>query len=123
MKTLLALIEAGFQAFWPQLCMKSRACPAEPQEKKVWTDLNKETKEVGLGEDDKKETTETAAPASGAPGKYVPPSLRGASEKGGKGKGKGGDYQGQQDATLRAAWSAFLHRSSQMAMSQGGLSS
>lgn len=53
----------------------------------------------------RKETTETAAPASGAPGKYVPPSLRGATEKGGKGKGKGGEYQGQQDATLRAAWS------------------
>ena len=71
------------------------------KEKKVWTDLNKESKEVGIGEDDKKETTEAAAPATGAPGKYVPPSLRGATDGKGKGKGKGGDYQGQQDATLR----------------------
>lgn len=71
------------------------------KEKKVWTDLNKESKEVGIGEDDKKETTEAAAPAAGAPGKYVPPSLRGATDGKGKGKGKGGDYQGQQDATLR----------------------
>eukprot|EP00434_Breviolum_minutum_P038068 symbB.v1.2.033765.t1/scaffold4187.1/size45811/6 len=72
------------------------------KEKKVWTDLNKESKEVGIGEDDKKETTEsTAAPAAGAPGKYVPPSLRGATEGGkGKGKGKGGDGQAQ-EATLR----------------------
>lgn len=70
------------------------------KEKKVWTDLNKESKEVGIGEDDKKETQE-AAPATGAPGKYVPPSLRGGTDGKGKGKGKGGDYQGQQDATLR----------------------
>ena len=72
------------------------------KEKKVWTDLNKESKEVGIGEDDKKETAEaTTAPATGAPGKYVPPSLRNAGDGKGKGKGKVGEYQGQQDATLR----------------------
>ncbi|CAJ1329109.1 unnamed protein product [Effrenium voratum] len=72
------------------------------REKKVWTDLNKELKEVGVGEEDKKETTDTPALATGAPGKYVPPSLRGAQagDSKGKGKGKGGD-SGQQDATLR----------------------
>ncbi|CAE6972091.1 Eif3g [Symbiodinium sp. CCMP2456] len=75
------------------------------KEKKVWTDLNKEMKDqVGVGEEEKKDSTEAAATlASGAPGKYVPPSLRGAQGDGskGKGKGKGGDYSGQQDATLR----------------------
>ena len=77
------------------------------KEKKVWTDLNKEMKDqVGVGEEEKKDSTEASATlASGAPGKYVPPSLRGAQgdagSKGKGGKGKGGDYSGQQDATLR----------------------
>jgi len=77
------------------------------KEKKVWTDMNKETKEevgVGAGEEDKVEEKKEDA-AAGSAGKYVPPSLRGKGEgadgKGkGKGKGGGGGYDGV-DASLR----------------------
>jgi len=79
------------------------------KEKKVWTDMNKETKEVGMGEEDKKEgdvqKIAADAPAAGTPGKYVPPSIRAAAE-GGKGtgkdgkKGKGG-FGDQAEASLR----------------------
>mmetsp|Transcript_63237 Transcript_63237/g.148515 ORF Transcript_63237/g.148515 Transcript_63237/m.148515 type:complete len:228 (-) Transcript_63237:85-768(-) len=67
------------------------------KEKKVWTDLNKEMKdEVGVGTEDPPasglgaKAKDSEPVGSTAPGKYVPPSLRG--EKGGgdsKGKGKG----------------------------------
>merc|ERR1719450_671531 len=56
------------------------------------------------GEDSKEPEKKEEAPAAGAPGKYVPPSLRGKGEGGdgkGKGKGKGGDYGGQVEASLR----------------------
>jgi translation initiation factor 3 subunit G len=81
------------------------------REKKVWTDINKEMKEVGIGEEDKKEGDDKkpaaadTLPAPGAPGKYVPPSIRAAAE-GGKGtgkdgkKGKGG-FGDQAEASLR----------------------
>eukprot|EP00930_Biecheleria_cincta_P068567 TRINITY_DN560_c0_g1_i2.p1 TRINITY_DN560_c0_g1~~TRINITY_DN560_c0_g1_i2.p1 ORF type:complete len:316 (-),score=101.05 TRINITY_DN560_c0_g1_i2:288-1181(-) len=81
------------------------------REKKVWTDINKEMKEVGIGEEDKKDADDKkpaaadAAAAPGAPGKYVPPSIRAATE-GGKGtgkdgkKGKGG-FGDQAEASLR----------------------
>lgn len=78
------------------------------KEKKVWTDMNKETKEVGMGEEDKKEgdvqKIAADAPAAGTPGKYVPPSIRAAAE-GGKGTGKDGKKGkggfGDQEASLR----------------------
>lgn len=84
------------------------------KEKKVWTDMNRarqlERDEVGgpaQADDKAAETTTTAAEtttASGAPtpGKYVPPSLRGAQAGGKDGKGGGkGDMQQQQEASLR----------------------
>jgi len=79
------------------------------KEKKVWTDMNKEMKEQVGGEAEVKEPEkkEEATLTAGAPGKYVPPSLRGKGEGGdgkGKGKGKGGggggDF-GQVEASLR----------------------
>jgi len=83
------------------------------REKKVWTDINKEMKEVGIGEEDKKEgdaikpiAADAPAAGSGAPGKYVPPSIRAAAE-GGKGtgkdgkKGKGGFGDQGAEASLR----------------------
>jgi len=77
--------------------------------KKVWTEMNRErqldrdaagtdraTEEKPEGGD---KPADGAAAAAGAPGKYVPPSLRGAA--GGKAGGKGGDMSQQQEASLR----------------------
>jgi len=77
------------------------------KEKKAWSTLNKEKQEEKeadtAAEKPPEPVAEAAAPATNpnAPGRYVPPSLRGKGTdgKGGKGDSKGGD-QGQ-DASLR----------------------
>jgi len=85
------------------------------KEKKVWTDMNRARQlerdgEVGgtAPEGEKAAETTTTAEAtpaaSGAavPGRYVPPSLRGAQPGGKDGKGGGkGDMAQQQEASLR----------------------
>jgi len=78
--------------------------------KKVWTEMNRERQldrdAAGVERADEvkaeagdKPAADAAAAAAGQPGKYVPPSLRGA--QGGKAGGKGGPDQQQQDASLR----------------------
>jgi len=68
------------------------------KEKKVWTDINKLKQEERDAEAEKPaeagKTEASGSAAPGAPGRYVPPSLRGA----GKGDGKG---DRDQEATLR----------------------
>jgi len=80
------------------------------KEKKVWSEMNKgmHVDAVGVGEEKKEEnaTDVPAAPAlaSGAAGRYVPPSLRGGGTGDGKGGGKGKDGKGsdgQVEASLR----------------------
>merc|ERR1711972_507628 len=75
------------------------------KEKRVWTDVNRdkqiERDTVAAPQatpDQKKPEEKPSAP--GAPGKYVPPSLR-VARPDGKGGGKGTDFAQQQEASLR----------------------
>jgi len=72
------------------------------KEKKVWTDINKAKQEERDEVAEKPAAVSmTAAQAGppGAPGRYVPPSLRDG--KGGKSDGKGGKGDRDQEASLR----------------------
>lgn len=82
------------------------------QQKKAWTEINRlrqvERDEGGNerpAEPDKPSDLRASAEAAkaGDPTKpaYVPPSLRGKGENDPKGKGKGGDFSQQQEASLR----------------------
>jgi len=80
-------------------------CESIFKQKKVWTDINKEKQterdgDVKPADAAAPAAAAAAAPAPGAPGKYVPPSIRAGLTGKGDGKGgKGGDQS--QEASLR----------------------